>query len=644
MKRPSPSPMLLEETVRFLRTVPPFQFLDDKDLRAVARNLSLEFYPKNTVILKQEGPPSDSLRIIKKGGVKLTIGGGGEDVVIDYRGAGETFGFLSLVGRERVRSNVVAADDTICYLLGKEMVKTLLDTHPAVTEHFLRSHVARYIDRTYREMQDRAAFAGGSDRLLFMTAVGDLSIKDVVTAPASATIQETARLMAGKHISSVVITDEGGAVGIVTDRDLREKVVARGRSVLEPVGNIMSRDLVRIDSRDLYFEAVLRLIRHGIHHLIVMREGKLAGVLTNHDLMLLQGSSPLSLAKEIESQHSLEGLARVSKKVDDIAGLLLKEGARAGSITTAITELNDRIVRKVIALAVKSRGAPPVPFCWVGFGSEGRKEQVFRADQDNGIIYEDPPAAGEEQAKRYFAGLAGDVRDGLAACGFPPCPAGYMASNPRWCRPLGAWKRSVSGWIAAPDPQDLVDALVVLDLRPLDGEFALAASFRDHLAASLRDNDLFLGYLANMAVRNTPPLGFFNTFVVERSGAHKNKLNLKVKGTAPIVDIVRLFALERDVRETSTRERIEALRGSNTIVDEYADDLTSAFDFVMQLRLHHQYEAISRGTAPDNFIDPGRLSNLEKRLLKEAFQLVAKVHGILSERTSTQVASRYFYS
>ena len=269
-------------------------------------------------------------------------------------------------------------------------------------------------------------------------------------------------------------------MGIVTDRDLREKVVARGRSVDDPVRDIMSLPLVRVDVKDYCFEAVLKMIKHNIHHILVIKEGQLKGVLTNHDLMLLQGTSPLSFAKDLESQESIEGLVPVSVKINRVVGLLLKEGARASNITRIITELNDRLVRKVLEIAEKKFGRPPVPFCWISFGSEGRKEQTFKTDQDNAIIYADPATPEqEERAKAYFAEFALFVRDSLVKCGFPLCPADYMASNPRWCQPLKAWKNYFSSWITHPTPEAILRSLIFFDFRPLYCGEELAEELRE---------------------------------------------------------------------------------------------------------------------------------------------------------------------
>jgi CBS domain-containing protein len=460
-----------------------------------------------------------------------------------------------------------------------------------------------------------------------------MAVKNVVSTQEDTTIREAAQIMSEQCISSIVVRDRNGLpTGMVTDRDLREKVVSRGRNVEDPIKSIMSSSLIRVDARDYCFEAVLKMIKYNIHHILVIKDGQLTGVITNHDMMMLQGTSPLSLTKDIESQQTIEGLIPVSKKINGIVGLLLKEGAKASNITKIITEINDRLVRKVLECAERKHGRPPLAYCWIGFGSEGRKEQTFKTDQDNAIITADPATEAEaEAAKKYFSAFAEFVRDSLLQCGFPPCPANYMASNPQWCQPLKVWKKYFSTWISTPTPEAVLNSVAFFDFRPMYGETSLADTLRDHLNALLKDQKVFLGYLANMAIKNQPPVGFFKSFVVEKGGVHKDQLNLKIKGLAPLVDILRLFALEKGIRETSTMERIDTLRSMHSIVGEYADDFEQAFEFISLLRIHHQYEQISNGVAPDNFINPNQLSNLEKRSIKGAFQLITKIQDLIIE-------------
>ncbi len=625
--------MIIDDVMNFLKKEPPFQFLDDLTLKSVAGSLSMEFYPRDTVILRQNGPPSDSLRIIKKGGVKILMRAEtGEDIAIDYRGEGENFGFLSMIGKDKGKTTVVAIDDTICYILRKEKVMKLLESSPAFNEYYM-SYLSRYVDRTYREMQNKSLFYGSSDRFLFTTPVGDIAAEPI-TVGEDTTIQEAAQMMSRNKISSLIVLDRRNLpAGIVTDKDLREKVVARGRSVSEPVRNIMTISLIRVDASDSCFEAVLKMIKYRIHHMLVIEDGSLKGIMTNHDLMLLQGTSPLSFANDIEHQQTVDGLVQVSAKINNIVGILLKEGAKAANIAKIITEINDRLVRKVLEIGETHFGHPPVPYCWIALGSEGRKEQTFKTDQDNAIIYADlSSAAEEEETKEYFLQFTSFARESLTRIGFPLCPADYMASNPRWCQSLGTWKKYFLNWTSEPTPDAVLKSLIFFDFRPLYGKFSLADELRDSFTSRVTDQGIFLGHMANMITRNTPPIGFLKSFVVEKGGEHKDEFDLKIKGIGPLVDAVRLFALEKGVKETSTWGRIQALKNKHATVKEYADGLEQALEFIMLLRIHHQFEQIKSGAKPDNFVNPNTLSTLEKKTLKEAFHLISRLQGTIFER------------
>jgi CBS domain-containing protein len=207
-----------------------------------------------------------------------------------------------------------------------------------------------------------------------------------------------------------------------------------------------------------------------------------------------------------------------------------------------------------------------------------------------------------------------------------------MARNVKWRQPLRTWKKYFSAWVAEPTPSAILHSLIFFDFRTIYGENSLAEQLREYLTGILKDQKVFFGHMANISIQNRPPIGFFKSFVVEKSGEHKNELNLKVKGIAPLVDIVRLFALEKGVRETSTLERIEELRSRHTIITEYADELKNVFEFVMLLRIHNQFSQIEAGKVPDNFINPSKLSNLEKRTIREAFTLISRLQDVIVER------------
>jgi CBS domain-containing protein len=626
--------MIIEDVIDFLKKVPPFQSLADAELKRIAEGISMEFYPKGLTILHQDGPPSEYLRIIKKGGVKVFIKSGDEEeVVIDYRSEGDAFGFLSLVGGDRSRANVVAVEDTIAYLINRKTITGLLDSNSAFTEFFLKSFLNKYIDKTYKEMHNKSLLYGGGDKLLFTTPVGELATKDVLTASQDITIKEAAGIMSEKRISSLVLVDtEGVPAGIVTDRDLRDKIVSKGRDIKDKVSSIMSVSLIKAEAREYCFEALLKMIRYDIHHLIVVDEGRLKGIITNHDLMMLQGTSPISIAREIESQQTIEGLVPPSRKINTMISILLKEGAKASNITRIITEINDRLIRNILEIAERKYGSPPVDYCWVVFGSEGRKEQTFKTDQDNAIIYDNPELEKDEiEIRKYFSEFTHFVRDALVACGFPMCPADFMASNARWCQSLNVWKEYFSKWISNPTPEALLMSLIFFDFRPIHGNLKLAEDLRSHLGQHLKNQNIFFARMAGVITKNRPPLGFFRSFIVEKSGEHKDALNLKLRGIGPVVDLARLFALERGVHETSTLERIKALKDKHPVISELGSELEQAFEFISLLRVHHQIEQIEESVPPDNFINPEKLSNLEKKSLKESFQLILKVQDAIIE-------------
>ncbi|MBU2623251.1 MAG: CBS domain-containing protein [Proteobacteria bacterium] len=485
-------------------------------------------------------------------------------------------------------------------------------------------------------MHDKSRLYSGTDKLLFTTPVGELATKGVVTASHDISIKEAAVIMSAKGISSLILVESNGSpVGIVTDRDLRNKVVSKGQSITDRVSSIMGGPIIKAESHDYCFEAILVMIHHNIHHLLITDHGRLKGVVTNHDFMMLQGTSPITIAKEIKSQSCVSGLIPIAKKINGIITLLLKEGARASNITRIVTEINDMLVKRIIEIAERECGEPPLSYCWIVYGSEGRKEQTFRTDQDNALIYENPKTKEEaDAAEEYFINFTGFIKDSLTKCGFPLCSGDYMASNPKWRQPIKVWKEYFTKWIVTPTPEAILFSVILFDFRPVYGNFTLANSLKEHLIETLKNHDIFLKQMADMTVKVRPPLGFFKTFVVEKSGEHKDELNLKFKCLAPLINIARLFALEKGIRETSTIERLEALKDKHSLAKEFGDELEQAFEFINLLRIHHQFNQIEAGLSSDNFIDLKKLSNLEKNTLRVSCHLILKVQDSISKEYS----------
>ncbi|HHK60765.1 MAG TPA: histidine kinase, partial [Desulfobacterales bacterium] len=342
------------------------------------------------------------------------------------------------------------------------------------------------------------------------------------------------------------------------------------------------------------------------------------------------GSSPYYLFKEINKQPQIKDLYPLAGKTVEVVRHLLKEGAQAGNITRMISIINDEIVKRLLILLEEELGPPPLPYCWLLLGSEGRREQTFRTDQDNALVYADPPD--EETARRaaaYFERFAKAAIDHLVACGYPLCPGEIMASNPKWRQPLAVWKQYFDRWIMTPEAEQILHATIFFDFRPRHGAFALADDLRRYLLSRIRRQEIFLLHLARECLTSKAPLSFFKNFIVEKDGAYRNRLDIKHRGIAPFVNFARVLALKHGVKETNTLARLKILAEEGQISNDLATQARHAYEFQMYLRIVHQLQQIDDGEEPDNYIDPSQLSDLEKRTLKEAFSTIERLQEAL---------------
>src|SRR5512146_1018428 len=416
MASPNSTSVVLDAVTDFLKAIPPFQFLSLPELKALARTMSQEYFPRDTIILSAGNEPSDSLYVIKKGGVKLSVTTGeGTEVILDMRSEGELFGLLSMLGGDVTRLDVTAIEDTICYSVPGDQVRLHLLSHPEAAGYLVKTSVTRYIDRSLNEIRERTRLLGDGERLLYSLAVSDVAMRPAFLCNPETSIQAAAQLMAATNSTSVFVADSSKrAIGVVTDNDFADKVVACARPLDAPVTDIMSSPVISVEATDPVFNAMVQMLSHNIHHLLVTRAGNAEAVLTNHDLLLLQGKSPLTLMRHVGQQANLDDLVAAQARTSELIPLLMREGAKPSHITRIVAELNDRVVAKILELAEKELGTPPRPYCWVVMGSEGRQEQTFKTDQDNGLIYDDIPDA--PGAAEYFRELAQFVSAALQRC------------------------------------------------------------------------------------------------------------------------------------------------------------------------------------------------------------------------------------
>jgi CBS domain-containing protein len=633
----SSASVVTEAVVAFLKTVPPFLFLPAAELSQLAASMTLEYFPKDTVIISAGHRASESLYIVHKGGVKLALRTTvGKELVFDLRSEGEIFGLLSLMGRDVARLDVTAVEDTLCYSLPGTVMQELTSRYAEVKDYLFRISITRYMDRTLRELQQQTHLMGDTERLLYSLAVKDVVTTAAVVCNGQTSIREAAQILARSGATCLaVVGADGRAVGIITDRDFATRVAAPALSLDQPVSRIMSSPVVTVESTARLFQALLAMISHDIQHVLVIEEGLPKAVLTSHDLMLLQGKSPLTVSRHLEQQKNIAGLSDAQKRITELLPLLLREGAKASHITRVVAEINDRLVAKVLEFAHAALGPAPVPYCWVVLGSEGRREQTFKTDQDNALIYGEVTHG--QPAGEYFARFTEFVRSALEQCGYPPCPGDYMASNERWRQPLPVWKNYFQVWIKDADLHSVEDALIFFDLRPVAGDFSLFETLAAHNRELLQHAGLFKSVLGRITIDRKPPLGFFRTFVVERSGEHKEELDIKTFGTCPIVNAARLLAMEARIDSTNTVDRLSALQSHDLLDETLRRDLLESFEFLTLLRLERQLQQSRSGQPLSNYVRPGDLTHLQRSLVKEAFQTVNRVQSAIDERFRTAV-------
>jgi CBS domain-containing protein len=441
--------------------------------------------------------------------------------------------------------------------------------------------------------------------------------------------------------SIVVVDDDGLPVGIVTDRDLRRRVVAEG---CDPgsvdAGSIMSAPLVSIRPSAFAFEAVLEMTRHHIRHLVVIDDARAVGVVSSRDIMVLNTTHPVTLAREIGRAGSFEALAELARQITELVRQLVDEGGNAYDIGQIVAELNDRLIVRVLGLtleelAASGETAPPVPWCWIALGSEARREQTLRTDQDNALVYGDPPQDLAEPAARFYASFAQSAIDGIVKVGFPRCPGGSMASNPRWCQPLAVWQGYFREWMTTSSSVHILDASIYFDLRPLAGNGELAAGLSGIIRAEAPKRRGFLETVARDVVSRPLPMTMFGNVRVPRDGPHPGALDVKGAGSLQLVGAARLLSLQLGLAETNTVDRFRAAAAAGALGALDIGEITDAFQHLTRLRLRHQLEQLERGEAPDNLVAPDALSHADGLLFRDALQTVRKVQAAIRERFAT---------
>ncbi len=612
----------VDEVTPFLRGVTPFDTLGSVELEAVAAACEREQYPAGATILTQGSDPSSSAWVVREGAVELSDGGR----VVDVLGAGEMFGHRSMITREPVSLAVRAVEDTICYRIPEDAVLPVL-AQPSSLRHVVLSVSGRY------EMRAREGLA---DAEPLRCPVGELARGEVVVCDPATTVRDIAERMAAAE-SSIALVDLGEGYGVVSDHDLRCRVVAIGAGADTPVREVMTSP-ARVATADRPgSEVLVEMLENGLRQLPVTNaQGAVLGVVTSSDLIATSLRAPFQLRSEILRATDGDALDAAAARIPAAAISLYEARLPARVVSGVITSAHDALTRRLIEIAEAELGPRPAPFTWFALGSFARREAFPNSDQDSALAWDAPVE--DEAVRRWMAALAERVVTGLEAAGITPCNAGALATKPLFARPVADWERLAGSWLDDPDQEKaLILVSLVGDGRAVVGDGKMATRMRAAFAHA-RDRPRLLQLLERSALADRPPTGFRRNLIVEHDGEHLGTLDIKKGGLLPIVDLARSAALAGGVAAASTAARLDAVEAAGTIRPPDVTVLRDAFDLVTELRMQHQVQQLRRGQAPDNHMDPATLTPLVRTYRRDAFRAVARVQrGI---KTTMQYGTR----
>jgi CBS domain-containing protein len=606
----------VEDIAGFLGSHPPFDAIGAAELDRVAAVTQEESSPRGTAIFAQGAGPVESVWMVRSGSVEVVHDGR----VLDLLGPGELFGQSSMISGLPTGFEARAAQDAVCYRIPADIMRPLL-ARPQI----LRAVADSMSPRTETEPTQR---------------VGALIRTPPLLCRGDEPIREAARRMTDRGVSAVVVR-VASSFGIMTDRDLRRRVIGAGLSPDAPVSAVMTAPAYTVTADRLASDVLLDMLERNIHHIPVLSAaGEVLGVVDDGDLVAAAGRTPLLLRRAIALAGSQAELAAAAAGLNPMIIALHDARATPEHLTAVRSVVMDALIRRLAELAGQDAGPPPAPFTWFALGSLARREAVPSSDVDSALAWdgEDSLAAG------YAHGVARTVNEGLRACGLTSDAHGASAAGPVFARSLGSWRRAARS--LAEDPtQDkaLILVSVLADSRAVWSPAGGGLAGGGHPGLSLwearpyPEHPELLRMLARYALSFRPPTGFLRDFVVEHSGERRGQLDLKHGGLIPIVDLARWAGMAAGVASAPTPERLRAAQAAGTMESGEASALAEAFGLVSRLRLDHQVEQLRRGEPPDDYIDPRALNPLARSYLREAFRAVASVQANLSAELSLGV-------
>lgn len=623
---------VIRATINHLQQFYPFQKMMPESLSLLASNCETDYFSAGEVILDitTDGPPSHFF-IIKQGLVESQREA---KEVVNFKNAfeyeeGDAFPYGPLISKQPNASQFIAVTDCFVYRVPADIFHQLHAQCPTFRE-FCEARLASLLEESKRIIQNQQAQTQRSQQPLSLE-LGEVLKREVITCAPDKPIGEVLQIMAETYIGSMAVVDEKKQpLGIFTLNDVLRRVALPEIDLNEPISAVMTKNPIALSADSLAYEAALIMAKHGFRHIFVINTRKeLIGVISERDLFALQRVGLTDIAHSIESATTAEDLRHSLNQIKNLVKNMMAQGVAAEQLSNLIAHLNDQVVNSVINLRLEDhQNVKDIDFTWIAMGSEGREEQLFYTDQDNGIIFREREGENKEAIRAQLLAFATDVNHDLDKLGFPLCTGNIMAMNPECCLSEDEWRQRFSNWINNPDPEALLNATIFFDFKGVAGNISLAEKLRQWLSSVAPKQDLFLRFLTKNALRNRPPLGVIKDFSTRDDGT----INLKFNGAAIIVDIARILSLANGITATNTVDRLTEVMDRSGLDKRQIKGCIESFSFIQLIRMRHHFEQEERGEELSNNIKPEQLDELSRRVLREGFRLMRNIQNTLAHK------------
>lgn len=624
-----------------LRQFPPFSMLPPDSIADLAQSAHVRVLVAGEQVWHQGDPPGEDLDVLVRGRIEYHITSDEQTEMVAVRDEGDLLGLTPLLRSQPARTTAKVVEDSVLYGLPWNGLQRLL-TNSDDARHYVNRHLF-WTTRLGGEVNRLPALqsegiTSRAKNILQAHLVGGRVIQPrspdrLLTCTPETSIHAAARLMAKRRVPSLLVVDpEGRPLGIITQSAIVKQVVAGELPRESPVEQIMASPVITVSALSSATAAILLMLRERIGQVCVTQDGTTAtpalDVFTHKDLLAQSGHHPAGLLREFRHARTVARLRELCDEVEEITGSYLDASVSAIFLGQICAELYDELIQRLLELTTTEMNAagtplPSVSWAWLSVGSDGRREQTLRTDMDNALVFGAAATAEEDEKNRKtFLQFTHAVVAQMVECGFARCQGGVMASNPRWCRTDREWLEEIKVISTSTEPDPLFRGIVLYDMRFVSGDPAMVWPVRQAIIDSVRSNSWLQRRLAELVIETPPPLNFWGKFVVESRGDHVGEFDLKGRAIAPLRDAGRILTLKHNqLRRYSTGGRWEDIQRNVPALEEMAKVAREAYDVLLTLRLQ---TAIARQNS-GRFVDPSKLSKLEKARLAHAFDVVRMV-------------------